>query len=154
MHLADMIGGLNRKIEQTIEAKLKAHGLTIVQFRVLKRLATENGIPMGDLASKVFVDSPTLTKIIDRMVTSADVYRGPDPQDRRRVLIFISKKGRSLYDQLHSIDEGMEHDLTGGLEDDERQAFVKIMLALLAETAGSGRKAQSMQPAFGDSAGE
>lgn len=133
MHLADLICGVNRKIEQELEAKLKVHGISIVQFRVLKTLAAENGLPMGDLALRVFVDSPTLTKIIDKMVTSADVYRGPDPRDRRRVLIFLSRKGRTTFDRLQSIDADIEAALNSSVGEEQRVAFVNAMLVLTAD---------------------
>lgn len=78
-------------------------------------LAARSGIPMGDLAAQVFVDSPMLTKIVDKMVASADVFRGPDPNDRRRVLVFLSEKGSATFSQLASIGEGVERSFTQSL---------------------------------------
>ncbi len=115
MHLADLIAGVNRKIEQALEGPLKAHGVSLEQYRVFKALAARSGIPMGDLAAQVFVDSPTLTKIIDKMVTSADVFRGPDPNDRRRVLVFLSEKGSATFAQLESVGVQVEKALTQSL---------------------------------------
>ncbi|MDQ1196207.1 MarR family winged helix-turn-helix transcriptional regulator [Agrobacterium sp. SORGH_AS 787] len=115
MQLADLISGVNRQIEQALEGPLKAHGVSLEQYRVFKALAARSGIPMGDLAAQVFVDSPTLTKIVDKMVASADVFRGPDPNDRRRVLVFLSEKGSATFAQLASIGEGVERSFTQSL---------------------------------------
>lgn len=115
MHLADLIAGVNRKIEQALEGPLKAHGVSLEQYRVFKALAARSGIPMGDLAAQVFVDSPTLTKIIDKMVASADVFRGPDPNDRRRVLVFLSEKGSATFAQMERIGLDVEHTLMQSL---------------------------------------
>ncbi|HZG28322.1 MAG TPA: MarR family transcriptional regulator [Ensifer sp.] len=130
MQLVDLISGVNRKIEQAIEADLKPRGLAIEQYRVLRALKTDNGMPMGDLAARVFVDSPTLTKIIDKMVASADVYRGPDPNDRRRVLIFISDKGAALLADLLIFGEDAERSLIEHIGD-QRAGELQEMLSLL-----------------------
>lgn len=138
MHLADLICGVNRKIEQSIEASLKPYGLSIEQYRVLEALSARNGLPMGDLAARVFVDSPTLTKIIDKMVASADVYRGPDPQDRRRVLVFMSGKGAKTHAQLRDIGEAMQQRLLEKLGARGGAELQDVLLSLLSETKPAG----------------
>jgi hypothetical protein len=45
----------------------------------------------------------TLTKIIDRMVSEALVYRIPDPEDRRKVRLAVSDKGRSLFARQNAL---------------------------------------------------
>ena len=55
---------------------------------------------MSDLTQAALLNHPTLTKMIDRMVSDALVYRRPDPKDGRKVLIFISERGRALNERL------------------------------------------------------
>lgn len=94
MDLPDLIRGVNHRLEQALEAQLKPRGMSLHHYRLLETLADRNGQPMGDLASRLLIDGPTLTKIVNRMVASAEVYRGPDPHDRRKVLIFLSRRAR------------------------------------------------------------
>jgi DNA-binding MarR family transcriptional regulator len=131
VQFADLISGANRKLEQAFAARLKPYGLSIEQYRVLKTLSAHNGIPMGDLAARVFVDSPTLTKIIDKMVSSADVYRGPDPLDRRRVLIFLSAKGVKTYAALEGIGQDIQDNLFGQMGDESSSQLATTLLQLL-----------------------
>ena len=42
----------------------------------------------------MLLNHPTLTKMIDRMVSDTLVYRVQDPNDRRKVLMFISDRGK------------------------------------------------------------
>jgi DNA-binding MarR family transcriptional regulator len=98
-----LISGVNRQLEQSIEARLKPAGVSIEHYRVLDALVRQNGLPMTDLARQVFVDGPTLTKIIDRMMATSDVYRAPDSTDRRKVLIFLSQKGQARYEELYGL---------------------------------------------------
>ncbi|SCM76361.1 Transcriptional regulator [uncultured Pleomorphomonas sp.] len=121
--LMQLIGGVNRRFELAVEARLKPLGFTIEQYRVLEALDRHDGQPMGELAQGVFVDSPTLTKIIDRMIANGDVYRAPDPGDRRRVLIFKSEKGvaqlvalrERLKDTLYDFSERIDRSAAGQL---------------------------------------
>jgi len=111
--LLQLIGGVNRRLELAVESRLKPLGFSLEQYRVLEALDRRAGQPMGELAQAVFVDSPTLTKIIDRMIANGDVYRAPDPGDRRRVLIFTSDKGA---DRLEELRSGLQGTLDGFAE--------------------------------------
>ncbi len=105
--LAYLIASVNRRLEEELEERLRPEGVPIEQMRVLGCLAggkeRAEGCPMGELAESVLVDGPTLTKIIDRMVAESLVYRAPDPHDRRRVLIYVTHRGRALHRRLSGI---------------------------------------------------
>nr|WP_286181434.1 MarR family transcriptional regulator [Rhizobium sp. ICMP 5592] len=94
-----------------MEAHLRPVGLSIEQYRVLEALDEHDGMSMGELATRVFVDSPTLTKIIDKMVASSDVYRAPDAKDRRKVLIFRSNKGKDIFLTLQGLSTKAQQDV-------------------------------------------
>lgn len=111
VQLTRLICGVNRKLEQAMEAHLRPVGLSIEQYRVLEALDEHDGMSMGELAARVFVDSPTLTKIIDKMVASSDVYRAPDAKDRRKVLIFRSNKGREIFLTLQGLSTKAQQDV-------------------------------------------
>ncbi len=98
--LSDLIAGVNRRLDTAVEARLRPAGVRIEQYRVMAALDRRDGQSMGELAPSVFVDLPTLTKIVDRMVANGLVYRAPDRADRRKVLVFFSDKGRSHFLEL------------------------------------------------------
>jgi len=126
--LIQLFGGVNRQLEQALAARLKPAGLSVEQYWILRALARRDGLAMGELAQKLVVDSPTLTKMIDRLVASADVYRGPDPHDRRKVLVFISDKGRARFETLG----GDVEDVAAGLGDKLDPATVARLRGFLA----------------------
>ncbi|WP_207483270.1 MarR family winged helix-turn-helix transcriptional regulator [Arenibaculum pallidiluteum] len=101
--LAYLIASVNRRLEEELEEKLRGEGVPIEQMRILTALSDGGGLPMGDLAGIVLVEGPTLTKIVDRMVTNGLVYRSPDEKDRRRILIYLTNRGKALHDRLHGI---------------------------------------------------
>lgn len=139
MDIAQLICGVNRKIEQAMESHLKPNGLAIEQYRVLEALDENDGLSMGDLAARVFVDAPTLTKIIDRMVSNADVYRAPDPRDRRRVLIFRSPKGAETFARLNRLVSGMRNEIIEDFGTHQADELRNLLGQLLVRLDPGGR---------------
>jgi DNA-binding MarR family transcriptional regulator len=131
LDLIHLISGVNRQMEKAIEARLKPSGVAIERYRVLAALSLKDGRSMGDLAAQVFVDLPTLTKIIDRMVANAEVYRSPDANDRRRVLIFISERGQETFRTLRGLLQPNDETLIGSLDARQAQQLRTLLTNLL-----------------------
>ncbi|ALN74718.1 MarR family winged helix-turn-helix transcriptional regulator [Aureimonas sp. AU20] len=93
-HLSHLLSQANRQMMR----RLAAEGVPVDQWRVMKALSERQGLTMGAIAEELGLNAPTATKLIDRMVQDALVYRAPDPADRRRILVFLSAKGTSLLD--------------------------------------------------------
>ena len=62
-------------------------------WRILQVLSDEQGRSMGDLAERVLLNGPALTKNIDKLVSRGVVQRAADAVDNRKVLVFISDAG-------------------------------------------------------------
>jgi DNA-binding MarR family transcriptional regulator len=78
-------------------AVLAEEGCSVEQWRVLSIIADGRGHPMTEIADDALMPAPSLTKLVDRMVADNLVYRRPDPADRRRVLLHLTARGRSLH---------------------------------------------------------
>jgi DNA-binding MarR family transcriptional regulator len=107
-HLAYLLAQANREIDRSLEASLAKEGTPVEHWRILKVLSDGNGRAMSELAESVLVNNPTLTRIIDRMVTDGLVYRVQDRQDRRKVLMFLSDRGRALCARLNQLAMNQE----------------------------------------------
>ena len=134
-HLAYLLAQANREINRQLEARLRAEGIPVEQWRILKVLSDGNGRSMGDLAEAALLNHPTLTKTIDRMVADSLVYRISDPGDRRKVLIFCYDRGKALTRRLARLAVGQEAFIAenyGG----KAVAQLKRMLETLIDRAG------------------
>ncbi len=107
-HLAYLLAQANREINRQLESRLSTEGVPVEQWRILKVLSDGEGHSMGDLADAVLLNHPTLTKMIDRMVSDSLVYRRQDAHDRRKVLMFISDHGKALCKRLNSLAASQE----------------------------------------------
>jgi DNA-binding MarR family transcriptional regulator len=107
-HLAYLLAQANREINRQLELRLSTEGVPVEQWRILKVLSDGDGHSMGELADAVLLNHPTLTKMVDRMVSDSLVYRRQDVEDRRKVLMFISDCGRVLCKRLNSLAASQE----------------------------------------------
>lgn len=88
-------------IADRVGEALSDPGITPEQWRVLIHLYEHRGCTMSELATAASLTGPTLTRRVDQLTASALAYRNADPTDRRRVLVHLSTRGRSLVRKLH-----------------------------------------------------
>ncbi|WP_405584476.1 MarR family winged helix-turn-helix transcriptional regulator [Streptomyces sp. NBC_01190] len=95
--LAHLLSHAERRLVRRLAELLAVEGCTVEQWRVLSAVADGGGHPMTEIAEYALLPAPSLTKLVDRMVADNLVYRGPDPEDRRRVLLYPAARGRALH---------------------------------------------------------
>lgn len=101
--------------KKTMEAPLPQE-LTLDQWLVLDALRG-SAQTMTDLAERTCITGPTLTRIIDRLVSIAAVYRELDAGDRRKVRVHLSARGKGLHEQsstlLAAIEDAVRAEVLG-----------------------------------------
>jgi len=135
-HLAYLLAQANREISRQLEERLRQEGVPVEQWRILTVLSDGQGHSMGELAEAVLLNHPTLTKMVDRMVSDALVYRAQDKKDRRRVLLFLSDRGKTLAKQLAPLAQSHEARIIQRYGDKSTNEL-KRLLGSLIERAGS-----------------
>lgn len=79
--------------------------LNRTDLRALQALRA-GGMTAGNLARALGVTSGATTRVIDSLVVSGHVLRGPDPRDRRRVLVRLTPAAErqvdDTFEQLRS----------------------------------------------------
>ncbi|MFC5993019.1 MarR family winged helix-turn-helix transcriptional regulator [Pseudonocardia hispaniensis] len=124
---------MSRRIETVLRESTDSP--TLDQWRVLDLLADGGGHPMSEIAGYARVPAPTLTKIVDRLVDAALVYRRVDDADRRRVLVYLAEHGRRLHDRLAPEVAAAEQAVADELGADDA-ARLRTLLARLADRLG------------------
>ena len=129
--LAYMIASINRQLEDELEERLRPGGVPIEQYRILEVLDASEPVAMGEIAQQSLIEAPTLTKIIDKMVAEGLVYRAPDPNDRRRVLILTAAGGKALFKRLRGVSTAQEQRIVDLLEGDKAAALRSLLKELI-----------------------
>ena len=133
-HLAYLLAQANREINRQLDARFRKEGVPVEQWRILKVLSDGKGHSMGELAEAVLLNHPTLTKMVDRMVSDSLVYRVQDADDRRKVLMFSSDRGKTLTQRLNSLALSQEDHIAESYGN-KATAELKRLLESLIEKA-------------------
>lgn len=114
--LAQLLSQVERRVTRRLADLLKDAGATVEQWRVLMMLSDGSGHTMTEVAEFALVPAPTLTRLVDHMVADNFVYRRVDQQDRRRVKVFLSDRGRSHYYGLKRQVDGHHAELLDAVD--------------------------------------
>jgi DNA-binding MarR family transcriptional regulator len=98
--LAQALSHAERRLTRQLARALENEGCTVEQWRILLLLSDGRGHPMTEISEFALVPAPSLTRLVDRLVTDGLVHRRPDARDRRRVLVHLTRRGRALHRRL------------------------------------------------------
>ena len=107
-------------------------------WRVLGVLRGGDGFTMSDIAAAMSVPPPTLTRIVDKLVDGGFVVRRVDAMDRRRVLVYLSSKGKTKVRKLARQEASLKTALADEFGEDTAAALLRT-LARVAELPVPGR---------------
>lgn len=88
------------ELDRAIAARLD--GLTVARWHVLSALAGGQGKAMSALGAATLLPGPSLTRLIDGMVEDNLVLRKIDVTDRRRVLVFQTRRGVAAFQRARA----------------------------------------------------
>jgi DNA-binding MarR family transcriptional regulator len=78
-------------------------GVTYPQYLVLLVLWETDGIGVGELGTRLFLDSGTLTPLLKRMEAAGLLVRERAREDERRVIVTLTNAGRALRRQAEHV---------------------------------------------------
>lgn len=130
--LARLLALVERRVVARLATALTEAGCTVEEWRVMSLLADGAGHAMTEIAEFALLPPPTLTKLIDRMVSANHVYRRVDDADRRRVLVFLSTRGRAKYQALGAAIDA-EWDAVASTAGREEIALLGALLSRVAD---------------------
>ena len=102
-------------------------GLHVGQEMVLIELFEQDGLRGGDLAERLGVEPPTVTKMLRRLEKCGLVERRRDSRDARSFRMYLTGEGRSLEEPLARCWEKVEERTFAGMSIGERQTFRRLL---------------------------
>jgi MarR family transcriptional regulator, organic hydroperoxide resistance regulator len=107
---------------------LAEHGLHVGQEMVLVELWQDDGLRGGELAVRLGVEPPTVTKMLRRLEGCGLVERRQDPTDARSLRVHLTKKGRALEGPVSRCWAQTEEKALAGLGAGEHRTFRKLLI--------------------------
>lgn len=80
-------------------------GLTFPQYLVLLELFSGTPKSVGELGTKLAMDTGTITPLLKRIEASGLVTRERDASDERRVLVNLTAKAEDMRDRIWSVTD-------------------------------------------------
>jgi len=111
-----------------VGALLSEHGLHVGQEMVLVELWQDDGLRGGELAARLGVEPPTVTKMLRRLEGCGLVERRPDPSDARSFRVHLTDRGRALEEPVLRCWEQVEERTLAGLNKAERRSFRNLLI--------------------------
>ena len=92
-----------RKVVSQYTPFLKPLGITYTQYLVFMLLWAEDGLSVGDLCSRLYLDSGTLTPMLKKMEEKHLVERRRSKDDDRVVRIWLTEEGKKMKEKAAAI---------------------------------------------------
>ncbi|HVX47038.1 MAG TPA: MarR family transcriptional regulator [Mycobacteriales bacterium] len=90
------IASVSRSLKTLVERRLIEHGVYAGQHLILGCLWEQDGLTPGQLARRIGLETPTVTRAVQRMESHELVLRSNDDTDRRLVRVWLTPRGSAL----------------------------------------------------------
>lgn len=120
----------SNKLEQIIDDKLRQnYKQNISRFDVLSQLEREkeNGLTVGDLASRLIASKGNITGLIDRMQKDGLITKVSRQDDRRSYIISITDKGLLLFNEMAENNAQWVEDALSALDVESMSGFTNFL---------------------------
>lgn len=124
---------VSRGSKEIFERKLQQYGVHVGQQFLLEQLwASPEGLTVGELASRLDVEAPSITRTVVRMAKQGLVTKHTHPLDARQVIVRLTPRGKDLEQSIpHALAEAEAH-LLAGVSDIERALLMRVFKQMLA----------------------
>ena len=90
----------SRLLTQAYHPLLSVHGLTYPQYLVLLVLWEKGAQPVNDIARRLYLETNTVTPLLQRMEKEGIISRKKGKEDARQMIVSLTEKGKALQEKL------------------------------------------------------
>jgi DNA-binding MarR family transcriptional regulator len=126
-----------RQSRTALASRLTQNGLYAGQDQVMIALSEADGQTPGNLASRLGVRPPTITKTINRLQAQGFLERRSSEADSRQAHIFLTDSGREAIRAIEKSLRKTEKQALRGLDKKEQKALGKMLSRIEANLNGA-----------------
>jgi MarR family 2-MHQ and catechol resistance regulon transcriptional repressor len=112
------------------EQSIRALGIIQSDFRVLEALLHKGPLPVNTLGPLVQLTSGSISVAVDRLEAKELVKRQADKEDRRKIMVLLTPKGRTLIAKAFAVHAEAMEKATEGLSKPERAEIILLLKKL------------------------
>jgi DNA-binding MarR family transcriptional regulator len=122
--LAVLANTFSRVLAPLYEEK---YGLTVAEWRLMTILARFGPLSANGVCARAEMDKVRVSRAVARAMSNGLIDRRVDRADRRRSILTLTAKGRSIHDEIVPRALEREAEILGALDDDEASALFKLI---------------------------
>ena len=117
------------RVNDELSAMFKTHGISLPQFNVLRILRGRKGeaANLSTIQERMIHKMSNTTRLIDKLIEGGYVNRFVCEKNRRKIEIFITKKGLELLNTLDIQLETKEQFLLNNLNHKEKEELMRLL---------------------------
>lgn len=109
---------------------IRRYGLTEPQFSVLECLGHLGPMPIGTIGLKQLVSGGNMTLVVDNLEKEGLVERIPNKDDRRTIIVQLTKKGQKLFNEIFIQHAEKIRDIASVLSTKEQEQLSALLKKL------------------------
>lgn len=118
---------VSRKLKSEAQKRLLEHGVHAGQQFILACLWEQDGLTPGEIATRVQVEKPTITRATQRMAMADLIRTEADRRDGRRTRVWLTPKGDRLRQQIPVVLQELQAEALAPLSPDERLLLITLL---------------------------
>jgi DNA-binding MarR family transcriptional regulator len=134
--LPHLIARLAYQLNTDLIEKLRREGINITRWRILAVLSMGDGITIKEIIDRAMVQQSALSRALMRMEKEKTVRRVLRRDDARCVEIYLTEKGRTLFNSLNVVVRRREQKLLEGFSAEQTSAAFALVRRLSRNMCG------------------
>lgn len=135
-----------RLARTALAARLLDHGFYAGQDQIMLALDQSDGQTPGQLAARLGVRPPTITKTINRLQVQGFLDKRASETDARQAHIFLTETGRSTIRAIEKSVRKTEKQALKGLDKKEQKTLAKLLSRIESNLSGNGADGPDPEP--------
>jgi DNA-binding MarR family transcriptional regulator len=128
--LPHLVARLAHQLNSDLVEKLRIEGINLTRCRIHAVLAMGEGITINEIIDRAMMQQSALSRALASMVKEGYVRRVVRRDDARCAGIYLTDKGRALFDTLNVVVRRREKRLLAGMSPREVRAAFALMRRL------------------------
>ena len=121
-----------RRWRSLLDERLRPTGQTSARMETLSAILNSPPLsPQVDIARRLRIEGPTLTRMIDALEKDRLVERVPDPADRRTRQLRVTEEGEAVLEEIFDIADEMRERLLEGFDESEIEEVNRVVRKLI-----------------------
>lgn len=125
-----LLSRANARAQGLLVDAFGAEGVRGYHFRVLAALDQYGAVSQADLGRHTGIDRSDVVATLNDLADSGLADRTPDPEDRRRNIVTLTRRGAAKLDRLDAVLDEVQDAVLAPLTASERKSFVRLLSKL------------------------